>query len=147
MEIVRSEVSKKNKYWLEKYRYYELKNFCLQYSSWKAALRALDDSYIYSDGMSRRPAVLDAFLRSKNHGDPTAQSAMARSYYIERIEMVEKSALEASADSILSRFILKGVTTGMSYETMNVKYDVPCSKRCYYETYRKFFWLLDKVRD
>ena len=31
----RAEVSKKNKYYISKHRYYELKHFCLQYKEWE----------------------------------------------------------------------------------------------------------------
>ena len=39
---IRPEVSEKNKYWIERHRYYELKHFCLQYYIWKRAYSALD---------------------------------------------------------------------------------------------------------
>ena len=32
---IRPELSKKNKYWIPRHRYYELKHFCLQYPEWK----------------------------------------------------------------------------------------------------------------
>lgn len=38
----RAEVSKRNKYYISKHRYYELKHFCLQYPEWKHALDILD---------------------------------------------------------------------------------------------------------
>ena len=34
---IRPEVSVKNKYWISRHRYYELKHFCLQYGEWKQA--------------------------------------------------------------------------------------------------------------
>ena len=52
---VRSELSKKNKYWIERHRYYELKHFCLQYPIWKKAYAALD-------GFSKRPDDMEGFL-------------------------------------------------------------------------------------
>lgn len=39
---VRSEISKKNIYWIEQHRYYELKHFCLQYPLWKKAYSEID---------------------------------------------------------------------------------------------------------
>ena len=33
--VLRSELSPKNKYYIDKHRYYELKHFCLQYPEWK----------------------------------------------------------------------------------------------------------------
>lgn len=39
---IRPEISKKNRYWIDKHRYYELKYFCLQYPTWKKAHSSLD---------------------------------------------------------------------------------------------------------
>lgn len=134
---VRSEVSKKNKYWLEKHRYYELKHFCLQYPGWKIMVSALD-------GLAKRP---DGFIFPKRLGysDPTAKHAIARSSYSDRINIVEKAAWQANRE--LSSYILEGATKGLSYDVLKARLDVPCCKDVYYELYRKFFWLLDKERD
>ena len=45
---IRAELSEKNKYWISRHRYYELKHFCLQYPSWRRTYAALDDLTIYS---------------------------------------------------------------------------------------------------
>ena len=37
---IHPEVSEKNKYWIDKHRYYELKHFCLQYPLWKKEYQA-----------------------------------------------------------------------------------------------------------
>lgn len=33
--LIRAEISKKNRYYIDKHRHYELKHFCLQYPMWK----------------------------------------------------------------------------------------------------------------
>lgn len=35
MSIVKPELSKANRYWISKHRYYELYHFCLQYYEWE----------------------------------------------------------------------------------------------------------------
>ena len=40
---VRAKLSEKNKYWISKHRYYELKHFCLQFPIWKQAYASLDE--------------------------------------------------------------------------------------------------------
>lgn len=40
--VIRSEVSKKNVYWIERHRYYKLKHFCFQYPLWKKAYAEID---------------------------------------------------------------------------------------------------------
>lgn len=67
--IIRPELSEKNKYWIEKHRYYELKHFCLQYVIWKK-------SYLALDGLCRRPMELAIF--SNTHSDPTLRCVEAR---------------------------------------------------------------------
>lgn len=50
-------------------------------------------------------------------------------------------------DPDLGEYILAAVTQGLTYETCKTRFDIPCSRDTYYDRYRKFFWLLHKVRD
>jgi hypothetical protein len=134
---IRPELSGKNKYWIERRRYYELKHFCLQYPMWKKAYAALDS-------LSRRPFDLAAAAKTHAISDPVAKCAEARSFYLERIEMVERAA--AATDAELSDYILKGVSEDVSYGRLKARLKIPCCKDTYYELYRRFFWLLDKER-
>lgn len=136
--VIRPELSQKNKYWIEKHRYYELKHFCLQYPIWKKARASLN---------SMKAVVLDsaAFSGNGKFSDPTAKCAEARIFYSDRIAMIEKVA--AKTDSELSNYILKAVTEGMSYDYLKLRLEIPCCKDTYYELYRKFFWLLSQERE
>lgn len=135
--IIRPEVSEKNKYYIDKHRHYELKHFCLQYPMWKREYAAYSNigpnlssfEQIYSNGMK---------------SDPTANWAMKRTYYSERIDLIERAARET--DYILYKYILKAVTEGLSYTYLKTILHIPCSKDFYYERYRKFFWVLSKLR-
>lgn len=132
----RSEISKKNKYWIDRHRHYELKHFCLQYPSWKKS---------YEDGLYISTSSIDGLPRAKEPGDPTSIQAARRTYFSERIELIEKVAREADDD--LYFYILKAVTEGLSYTYLKSKMNVPCGKDMYYDRYRRFFWLLDKKRN
>ena len=134
---IRPELSDKNKYWIEKHRYYELKHFCLQYPIWKKAYLALD-------GLSKRPADMELFKTSAI-SDPTVNCAEARSFYWDRMRMLERVAKET--DLGLWDYILAGVTEGYSYDHIKARLDIPCCRDVYYDLYRRFFWLLNKVRD
>lgn len=134
---IRPELSEKNEYWIEKHRYYELKHFCLQYPIWKKAYSALD-------GVNTQQSNLTVFLKTNVHSDPTASCVEAREFYFNRIKMIEKTALDTDLE--LAEYVLQGVTEGYSYNHLNLKLDIPCCKDVYYELYRRFFWLLDKVR-
>lgn len=134
--LIRPEISRKNKYWIDKHRHYELKHFCLQYPEWKRA---------YYSSPSISSSISDQFSRSDSYGDPTAKHAMRKVYYLERIELIERLAGEADKD--LHNYILKAVTEGLSYTYLRTKMGIPCSRDMYYDRYRKFFWLLDNARD
>ena len=135
--VIRPEISVKNKYWIDKHRHYELKHFCLQYPTWKKAYVDLSNVGISLSSTERVPT-------GNLPGDPTAKRAIAKAQLVERIEMVERIAREA--DDYLWQYILKAVTENLSYTHLKTKFDIPCGKDMYYDRYRKFFWLLSKVR-
>ena len=136
--VIRAELSSKNKYWIDKHRYYELKHFCLQYPEWKKAYSNCDGSVIFASNLDRMPT-------SNTRSDLTAKYAIKKLYYKERIELVERSATET--DELLSNYILKAVTEELSYPYLKTKLDIPCSRDTYYDRYRKFFWILSNERN
>ena len=133
----RPDISKKNPYWLERHRYYELKHFCLQYPIWKKARAEIE-------GLVRTRYEPAFSFYTGETSDPTFSAVEMRLYFTNRIEMVEKTSYDT--DPVIGRYILKGVTEGLSYDVLNAGERVPCCKDIYYELYRRFFWLLDKVR-
>ena len=134
---IRPALSYKNKYWIEKHRYYELKHFCLQYPGWKRDYMALD-------GLKKQPHDLSLLVRTNVISDPTARCAEAKLFYSERMELVERVAYETDRD--LHSYILKAVTEGLSFETLKTQTDIPCCRDVYYDLYRRFFWLLNRAR-
>ena len=135
--VIRPELSIKNKYHIDKHRHYELKHFCLQYPTWKKA-------YVDLDNLGISISTMERLSYGNQPGDPTAKRAIAKAQLTERIEMIERSAKEA--DDYLWQYILKAVTENLSYTHLKAKFDIPCGKDMYYDRYRKFFWLLSKVR-
>lgn len=135
--VIRPEVSIKNRYWIDKHRHYELKHFCLQYPVWKK-------SYLDLDSVGISISTTDKMPSSNLPGDPTANRAIIKAQLTERIEMIERIAKEA--DDYLWQYILKAVTENLSYTYLKTKLGIPCGKDMYYDRYRKFFWLLSKVR-
>lgn len=136
--MIRPELSKKNQYWIEKHRYYELKHFCLQYPIWKK-------SYDLLDGFPSSWAKLIPPSKTNKISDPVTKCAMAKLFYSDRINMIERTAEET--DKALSCYILKGVTEGVSYDYMRLRFSIPCCKDTYYNLYRRFFWLLSQERE
>lgn len=136
--VIRAEISEKNKYYIEKHRYYELKHFCLQYNEWKKAYVSCCESIIFTSRFEKMPT-------DNMPGDLTAKYAMKRAQYGERIKMIEGLAKEA--DEFLYPYILKAVTEGLSYTYLKTKMSIPCGRDMYYDRYRKFFWLLSEHRN
>ena len=134
---IRAELKESNKYWISPHRYYELKHFCLQYPGWKKMLTHID-------GYARNKIDISNLGKNLQSGKPTERAFEEREHYSNRIEMLERVAKDT--DEVIGNYILKGVTEGISYDIIKARLDIPCCKDVYYDLYRRFFWLLDKVR-
>lgn len=135
--LIRAQISEKNKYYIDKHRYYELKHFCLQYKEWKKVYAACNESIIFTSNLEKTSS-------SNIPSDLTAKYAMKKAYYAERIRIIEEAAMEA--DEFLFPYILKAVTEGLAFTYLKSKMDIPCGKDMYYDRYRRFFWLLSEKR-
>lgn len=136
--VIRAQISEKNKYWIDKHRYYELKHFCLQYKEWKKAYAMYNETLVGSP-------VLKEYIDENVKIDFTSKKAIEMVTYSKRIKLIEQTAIEA--DPYLSDYILKGVTEGVSYTYLKTKLEIPCGRDMYYDRYRRFFWLLSNSRD
>lgn len=135
--LIRAEISTKNKYWIDKHRYYELKHLCLQYPSWKKAYESFDDETIPLSMVERAPT-------SNLPGDPTAKRAIMKAHYSDKMKIIEDAAIEA--DRYLHEYILRAVTEQLSYSYLKSKLGIPCGRDMYYDRYRRFFWILSEMR-
>ena len=138
MALIRAELSKKNKYYIDKHRHYELKHFCLQYPRLK---KEYDTYCDVGPNISKIEELYSDNLRS----DPTFSWVAKREKTLEKIKLIERAAIET--DGILFQYILKGVTEGLSYTYLKTILQIPCSKDMYYDLYRRFFWILDGLRE
>ena len=135
---IRPVISSKNKYWISKHRHYELKHFCLQYPIWKKSYNAIDE-------LSSSSPIIERTSSTNLPSDPTANCVMRKAYYLERISLIEKAAMEADRDLYL--YILKAVTEDLSYTYLKTRLEIPCGRDMYYDRYRKFFWILSEARN
>ncbi len=135
---IRPELSEKNKYWIDRHRYYELKHFCLQYPMWKKI-------FLTYDSFSRLPEDLRVSSQTGEHGDPTVRCVEQRESLRKRMELIEQTAILTDAE--LGNYILRGVTCGLTYEGLKARLGIPCCRDTYYDLYRRFFWLLSQKRD
>lgn len=135
--VIKTELSENNQYYIPKYRFLELRNYCLQYPEWKKILKN-KDGYRCKSGISRIG------------GGVNFDESFIEETVIRRDEVYNKvtSVLNAAkmADEELVDYIVKGVTLGVSYDYLKLKCGIPCSRDTYYRRYRKFFFILDKIR-
>ena len=136
--VIKPELSEKNPYWIEKHRFLELRQFCLQYPIWKRA-------YISLDGLPKAQRNFGRISKTMSVSNPTEKIGIAKEFYSRRMDMVKMAAKET--DESLAEYILEGVTTGCSYDSIKARLDIPCCRDVYYENYRKFFWVLNRIRE
>lgn len=128
----RAEISRKNKYWIDKYRYRELQYFCLQYPAWRDKVR-----------YGAREVVADGMPHGTGTGKPTEAAAIANLPWLEKMRIVENTAKEV--DSFLAPYLLRDVTDGnISYNYLRTVMNMPCGRRQYYIKRREFFWRLSE---
>ena len=135
MSDIRPELSKKNKYWIDRHRYYELKHFVMQYPLWQTKV-----SYI--DSLAR--GNISTVKYRTDYKDYVAQAVELREQYIDNINLCNNMARQT--DPIIGNYILQAVINNESYEKIKARTDVPCCKDVWYDLYHKFFWLLDSTR-
>lgn len=132
---IRTELSKNNEYYISKYRYMELKYFCLQYDEWKNEYQSM--SYISSQNF---PGV-----KNRNtFSDFTGNAAVRRSYLAEKLKLVEQTAIDT--DEELFPYLILAVTKGLTYNELYLMRNMPCGRTRYYKLYRKFFYLLSQKK-
>lgn len=131
------EISRRNKYYISRHRYYELKHYCLQYPEWKRAYRILNE---------KLESCSKSIANPTDAGVPhnTETMALAMAAFAQNMKLVEDTAKRT--DSLAGPYIFKAVTEGYSYPYFSTVLKIPMSRDKYYEMYRRFFWLLDDVR-
>lgn len=131
--VIRPELSKSNKNYISKHRYYELKHFCLQYKEYEK---------IYNDLCNYIPSE-HKITSEHMHIDSKINEIRMR--YLDKINLIEECA--KLTDCELWAYILKGVTEERSYGNLKSVSNIPCCKDTYYQLYRKFFYILDRRKD
>lgn len=132
--VVRPELSVKNPYWISRERYYELKHFCMQYHDY--ILKRVE----CMEKAAGSSSVIHASTSPSFDSNKTLKAAETLEESTHYIDIIDKCC-EIAGDDICF-WLHKAVTEGKSYATLNP----PCCKDYFYERYRKFYWMLDKVR-
>lgn len=126
----RNELSKKNKYFISKYRFLELKYFCLQYDEFKSKYNAIT---YYS------ACRVTGICSKCNSTDQVLHTVEERDLYRSKMEVIEQACV--AADPEIYPWLLKAVTQGVAYQYL---IDIPCCRDTFYDRYHKFFWILSQ---
>lgn len=110
--------------------------YALRYNSWRSEYNALADT-------SRGIMYSDMPKGSLNTASPVERAAIRREELLQKIELIEQTAIEASPD--LYQYILFAVTNkGKSFTYLKNVMDIPCDKDTYYEARRRFYYSLSQ---
>lgn len=136
---IRPELSQDNKYHISKHRYYELLHFCRQYTEYLAEKEQILAACV-------RPVIFNEAHTMHDYIEETHAErwAIRLADVDDKIKLIEQTAVDT--DEQLSGYILMSVTSGLGFDAMKARYDVPCSRNTFYDRYRKFFWILDQRR-
>lgn len=115
-------------------RYKELCGFCEQYPTWK-------DELLYKTSTVKSPLISD-MPKSAPSQNATENLAIRRAELSKKCELIEQSAIAASAD--LYPYILKSVCYRESLQYLHAIMEMPCSRATFYDVRRCFFYILDK---
>lgn len=122
-----------DKYNIDKELYRELRARSRRYDSMVAELQGVRQGFNSHE--------ITGMPRDSSPGDPTSRRALRAITLRKSVEEIEQAAL--AADGTLHEQILNNVTRGVRYEDM----DVPCGRRQFYETRRKYFWCYAQIRE
>ena len=137
----RPELSEKNKWWISKHRYYELRHFCMQYPDWQNQL-------IQIDGLPPSSPAGQEHVQNGRTADLTAAYGEARVWLSRRLDLVTNAAFEACDHQFWFTILVEAVTQNISYDALEAQKGImPISRDQWYEVYRRFFWTLDKMRE
>lgn len=137
-EPTKGVLSMKNKYYIPKYRYYELKYRCRQYNDWleefnnaTGYLATHDPSKERVDGGEEKNLVYEAMLK--------------RQYYKVKMDRLKHCLL--SLPMTLQNPIFEAVTEGKGWQVIQAKYGLTCTRYEYYDAYHFFFYTYGKTSD
>ena len=133
-------LSKKNPYYISKYRKLELMYFCRQYPEWKEQLKTMTSDVTSS---------IITVNKDKHLLNLIEKTIEKREYYVKCIERVEKAARmlrdnrgEPLCESLMGD-ILYAAIYGVKYSRLTAKHRVCCGERQFYEYLRQFYYILD----
>lgn len=126
------------KYGITSKRYKELCGFCEQYPDWKMFLLTNKDT-LKSRQIDGMP-----YCKTGNTSDQTSNLAIKRAEIQKKVDIIENTAKEASAD--FWEYIIKSVCYEMPFWYIRDIMNAPIGQNSFYNIRRYFFYLLDQKK-
>lgn len=124
-----------SKYYLPKYKYKTVVNFCLQYHELKDELKAIDGWHSGSN---------DGMPHGTGTSDPVANDAIRRAEIQKKIDIIEESVREC-VTGIMQEYVLKSITTEyVGYQYLDSMFNIPCGKNQFSDLRRKVYYTISK---
>ena len=137
----RTEVSKNKPYYIPKYRFLELKYYCMQVCDY---IKEFDEI----DSMSKNDISKDR-VQTSDISDPVTSAFLKKTAIRGRLSpyrLAIKKLKTLYSDEMVN-MVATGAVEDIGYDILIARIgDVPCSKAKYYEAYHWFFYFLDKYR-
>lgn len=124
-----------SKYYLPKYRYKTIVNFCYQYNELKDELRAIDGWHSGSN---------DGMPHGSGTSDPVASDAIRRAEIAEKIDIIE-SAVRENISSVMQPYVLKWITDDhCNLDYLHTVMRCPLGKNQMVDLRRKVYFAISK---
>jgi len=131
-------LSQKNPWHLPKARRLELKYFCMQYPQWFAEY---NDCIIIPGAVPERERVQHSLDSST-----VEKISEKRAEQKFKMDLVTAASKQCCEDVMIQRYVFQGATTGLSYDELWKRTELPISRSSYYDCLNKFFYILDQIR-
>lgn len=124
-----------SKYYLPKYTYKTVVNFCLQYHELKDQLSIIDGFHSGSN---------DGMPHGTNTSDPVSSDAIKRAEIQGKIEIIE-SAVRENVTGVLQHYILMSITNeNIGYQYLRTNYNIPLGQKQFSNLRRKVYFAVAK---
>lgn len=109
--------------------------FCRCYPLWLAEISVYDTSQAIRYD---KPAV-----QTSGDSNPVEDTAIRHAKLKDQVAIVENAAARTCDNEVIRKYLIMGVTHGLSYETLD-KQGMPCGRRMYYEMRREMIYLVSQ---
>lgn len=126
-------------YQIDRDRLDELKAFCRQYPKKKEQIESLYDTSAVDHQKAK--------VNTNRIVDITAEKAVVAERLSRECKMIETAALTAAENKEDAKFIIEHATKGVNVDYLKYNLGMTTGINQFYLKRRKFFWLLDQLKE